>query len=143
MAEAIIARRGGSGGSGEVVVEFDNFIPSDVEVPDGEIIHSTPTALSVARGYLAGASVDNYALFAGGNTDHAGYSNGVDGHDPALTRSTPTALSAGRQSLAGASVGDYALFAGGELGFSYYTSTVNAYNASLTRSTPTALSVGR
>ena len=29
MAEAIIARRGGSGGSGEVIVEFNNFSPGD------------------------------------------------------------------------------------------------------------------
>jgi hypothetical protein len=38
MAEAIIARRGGLG---EAIVEFDNFIPSNVDPPD-----------SVARLYM-------------------------------------------------------------------------------------------
>ncbi len=51
MGEAIITRRGGAG---EVIVEFENFTPSDTVVgfhPDGELVRSTPTALSVARGY--------------------------------------------------------------------------------------------
>src|SRR5690606_3747326 len=59
----IITRRGGSG---EVIVEFDNFMPSDIGSLDEVLIHSAPTALSVGRDRLAGASVGNYALFAGG-----------------------------------------------------------------------------
>ena len=55
---------GGSGGSGEVIVEFDNFMPSGFL--DEVLIRSTPTALSVARQSLAGASVGDYVLFAGG-----------------------------------------------------------------------------
>jgi hypothetical protein len=142
MAEAIIARRGGGGGgSGEVIVEFDNFIPSNIDLSDGELIRSTPTALSVARNLLAGASVGNYALFAGG--DSGSYRNTVDAYDTSLTRSTPTALSVERYRLAGASVGNYALFAGGQSGSSSYSDAVDAYNASLTRSTPTALSAAR
>ena len=115
MGEAIITRRGGSG---EVIVEFDNFIPSNTSP---EFIHSTPTPLSVARSGLAGASVGNYALFAGGYSSR----DTVDAYDTSLTRSTPTALSVERRNLAGASVGNYALFAGGEYGF--YSNTVDAY----------------
>ena len=75
---------------------------------------STPTALSAARNYLAGASVGNYALFGGGTA--SSYSSVVDAYDTSLTRSTPTALSAARNYLAGASVGNYALFGGGTTG---------------------------
>ena len=74
MGEAIITRRGGSG---EVIVEFDNFIPSDIG-SDEELTHLTPTPLSAARDRLAGASVGNYALFAGG--EYGFYSNTVDAY---------------------------------------------------------------
>ena len=67
MGEAIITRRGGAG---EAIVEFENFTPTNTVAifhPDGEPVRSSiPTALSVARCYLAGASVGDYALFAGG-----------------------------------------------------------------------------
>ena len=88
MGEAIITRRGGSG---EVIVEFDNFIPSDLS--DKELIRSTPTALSVARYSLAGASVGNYALFAGGH-DGSDHYDTVDAYDTSLTRSTVELLEA-------------------------------------------------
>ena len=91
--------------------------------------------LSVAREYLAGASVGNYALFAGGR-----YSNVVEAYDNTLVRSTPIALSAARYNLAGASIGNYALFAGGE---DSVTNMVDAYNDSLVKSNPAALSVAR
>jgi len=88
MGEAIITRRGGSG---EVIVEFDNFIPSDLS--DKELIRSTPTALSVARYALAGASIGDYALFAGGD-DGSDYCDTVDAYDTSLTRSTVELLEA-------------------------------------------------
>lgn len=92
--------------------------------------------LSVARESLAGASVGNYALFAGGK-----YSAVVEAYDNALVRSTPTALSAARYELAGASIGNYALFAGG---VDHMTNMVDAYNDSLVKSSnPAALSVAR
>jgi hypothetical protein len=124
MGEAIIARRGGSG---EVIVEFDNFIPSNIS---SELIHSAPTALSVARYSLAGASVGNYALFTGGEYGSDSYSSTVDAYNASLTRSTPTALSVARSGIAGASVGNHALFAGGYDGSDYYN-TVNAYTPSV------------
>ena len=124
MGEAIITRRGGSG---EVIVEFDNFIPSNIDPPDEELIHSTPTPLSAARSSLAGASVGNYALFAGGTSLLPDLKDTVDAYDASLTRSTPTALSAARHNVAGASVGNYALFAGGSSLPSDYKDTVDAY----------------
>jgi len=111
------------------------------ETPKMLSYYGTATPLSVARGYLAGASVGNYALFAGGY-DGSTYSSTVDAYDASLTRTTPKALSSTREKLAGASVGNYALFAGGYSG-STYRSTVDAYDASLTRTTPTALSSAR
>ena len=88
-------------------------------------MRSTPTALSQARSDLAGASVGNYALFAGGTIGSTTYPT-VDAYNSSLVRSTPTALSEARYSLAGASVGNYALFAGGLNGFTVYP-TVDAY----------------
>jgi len=113
VGEAIIARRGGA--AGEVIVEFESFTPSNTVAifhPDGELVRSTPTALSVARDALVGASVGNFALFAGGS-DSGGYKSTVDAYNASLVRSTPTALSAARANLAGTSVGNFGLFAGG------------------------------
>ena len=105
---------------------------------------STPTELSKVRSSLAGASVGNYVLFAGGDTG-SNTSSVVDAYDSSLTRSTPTELSTARSYLAGASVGNYALFAGGSLTStgSNVSSVVDAYDSSLTRSTPTGLSTAR
>jgi hypothetical protein len=114
-----------------------------VDAYDTSLTQSTPTALSVARDFLAGASVGNYALFAGGQSSSSSYSNAVDAYDTSLTQSTPTALSVARGMLAGASVGNYALFAGGYGSSPTHKDTVDAYNASLVRSTPTALSAAR
>ena len=108
-----------------------------------DITRSTPTVLSASREYLAGASVGNYALFAGGSRGSSTHFATVDAYDSSLTRSTPTALGTARGYLAGASVGNYALFAGGQIDNSTYSATVDAYDSSLTRSTPTALSAAR
>lgn len=119
---------------------------STVDAYTTSLTRSTPTALGVARHSLAGASVGNYALFAGGykgNKDSTpAYYSIVDAYNTSLTRSTPTGLSQSRYSLAGASVGDYALFAGGK-NSSTYSAAVDAYDTRLTRSTPTALSIAR
>lgn len=85
--------------------------------------YGTATALSVARRYLAGASVGNYALAMGGNDGSR--SKVVDAYNTSLQRSTPTALSVARERLAGASVGDYALAMGGYTGS--YSDVVDAY----------------
>ena len=141
MGEAILIQRGSS--SGELIVEFDNFIPSDIDPSDERLIHSTPTVLSAGRHELAGASVGNYALFAGGYSSSSYDTDTVDAYDTSLSRSTPTVLSVVRCELAGASVGNYALFAGGYGSSPTYKDTVDAYDTSLTRSTPTVLSARR
>ena len=102
---------------------------------------NTPSSLSVSRSRLAGASVGNYALFAGGQSGSSSSYSAVDAYNSSLTRSTPTELSTPRRALVGASVGNYALFAGGTDGSTL--TTVDAYNSSLTRSTPTELSTKR
>ena len=91
--------------------------------------YGTATALSVARMYLAGASVGNYALFGGGMGGVSIFTT-VDAYNMSLTRSTPTALSAGRYGLAGASVGDYALFGGGFTDSFSVSGVVDAYEFS-------------
>ena len=106
----------------------------------------TATGLTQARSSLVGASVKNFALFAGGSDKAQRYTtvtySTVDAYNTSLTRSTPTALSSSRRHLAGASVGNYALFAGGLSGDSVY-SKVDAYNTSLTKTIPTTLKIAR
>lgn len=106
-------------------------------------VASTAQYLSKARYALAGASVGNYAIFAGGCTSNSAGTafvalNNVDAYNGSLTKSTPSSLSTSRYYLAGAHIGDYALFAGG-----FSSAAVDAYDASLTRSLPTALSQSR
>ena len=84
--------------------------------------YGTATPLSAGRYNLAGASVGNYALFAGGFG--SGEQSAVDAYNTSLTRSIPTTLSVARNQLAGASVGNYALFAGG---YGNSSSAVDAY----------------
>ena len=127
MGEAIVVKRGND----FVTITFENY-----KVYGDTSTRTTPKALSVARNWLAGASVGDYALFAGGSG-----SSVVDAYDTELARTTPTALSVARDRLAGTSVGDYALFAGGYTGS--YSSVVDAYDTELARTTPTALSVER
>ena len=47
MGEAILIQRGSS--SGEVIVEFDNFIPSDIGSLDEGLTYLVTTASSVRR----------------------------------------------------------------------------------------------
>ena len=104
MGESLITRRAGGG---EATITFENYSPAT------NLTYISASDLSLARRYLAGASVGNYALFAGGYGSTV-YST-VDAYNTSLTRSTPTALSTVRNLLAGASVGEYALFAGAML----------------------------
>ena len=85
MSDCIITRR-----DGFVTITFENY-----KVYLDTLTRSTPTVLSAARAELAGASVGDYALFAGGNTGSK-YSAVVDAYGTDLTRTTPTALSTAR-----------------------------------------------
>lgn len=123
-----------SSGGGGVKIEFDNYFSSF----DDDFTHSTATNLSATTSGLAGASVGDYALFAGGSTN-SGATTTITAYNSALTRSTPTGLSVARWGSSGGSVGNYAVFAGGYT--TTYVSTVDAFNSSLTRFTPTAIAV--
>lgn len=104
----------------------------------------TITPLSVAKRYIAGASVGNYAVFAGGqDTSNQTYSTITNAYNQSLTRSIPTALSVEAYQMYGTSIGNYAIFAGGFLMNGQFNSTVTTYNTSLTRSTASALSKNR
>ena len=98
--------------------------------------------LAVARYYLAGASVGDYAIFAGGISSSAPVTN-ADAYNMSLTKVTATALSLARYSLNGAATADYALFAGGMIANQTRYDRVDAYSRTLVRSTPTTLSVTR
>ena len=114
---------------------------TNVDAYNYNLTRTSPTALGTGRQNPAGASVGNYAVFAGGAINNK-YSDSVDAYNASLTRSAPTVLSAARQNIAGASVGNYALFAGG-YSSSQWVDIVDTYNASLTRSNNVTLSVAR
>ncbi len=122
-----------SGGGDEVRIDFiDHYFYDEKKF----IANTTDVS---RRGGLAGATVGNYALFAGGNTGSA-RTNKVDAYETNLTRTAPTEmLFSATSELAGASVGNYALFAGGYSGSSS-ASTTTAYNNNLVRTQPTRLS---
>lgn len=74
----------------------------------------TATNLEYGTYSLAGASVGNYALFAGGYSNTAGdVINDVNAYSQDLVKSTPNGLSLSVDQLAGASTPSYAIFAGG------------------------------
>ena len=123
MGEGLITRRSSS--SSGVLIEFENYY----NFIEG-LTRSTPTALSLARYNLAGASAGDYALFAGGYAGNSNFIDIVDAYNTSLIRSIPTTLSVGRYFLAGASVGSYALFAGGTAS-SGVSNVVDAYSLNI------------
>lgn len=92
-------------------------------------------SLSAERSGMGAATVNNYAVFAGGS----GYSKTVEAFDTSLTRHTASQLSTGVLECRGTTVGNYALFGGGRTGETSATNFANAYNASLTRVNISAL----
>ena len=54
---------------------------STVDAYDSSLTRSTPTVLSASRSSLAGASVGNYALFAGGTRGSDTYMSTVDAYE--------------------------------------------------------------
>ena len=108
----------------------------------GELAYyGTITALSNAKTTLAGASVGDYAVFAGGYNNGSVYGT-VDAYNKSLVKSTPTALSEKKTQLAAVSTGNHALFGGG-MNASTNGKVVNAYNASLSRSIIATLDTAR
>lgn len=94
------------------------------------------TGLSVGRHKLAGASNDNYAMFAGG-VGGGTYSDLVDIYNKSLVHTT-AALSEARYALAGATLKDggskkYAAFAGGTLSSGAVSNKVEFFDNSATK----------
>lgn len=81
---------------------------STVDAYDKSMTHSNPTNLTVARRWLGGTSIDQYALFAGGT----GGDTSVDAYDANLTKTAQTSLSDSVTQATCATVGDYAIVGG-------------------------------
>lgn len=101
---------------------------------------SSGTSLSQARWGLAGASVNNYIIFAGGTSTDSSYQsifyNTVDAYDINMTKITsPSTLSSNTAYLGGASTGKYAIFAGGMSTDNSALRTIAAYDTNLTKTT--------
>ena len=112
--------------------------------------YGTVSSLSVARSKIAGASVGNYAIFAGGEYYDSNYDrrmcDTVDAYNESLTHRTLTRLQQARSYMASTSNNTNALFTGGITGLdgdAFYSSNVDAYNASLTRTIPADLQLSR
>lgn len=105
----------------------------------------SPVALPNSAHDTFGASVGDYAIFAGGVDNSANYKKDAYAFDASLTRTDLTDLSVARTHAAAATVGNYALFAGGYTSSMTMTvyATVDTYDASLTHSTAANLSVAR
>lgn len=137
-------------------VDAYNAALTRTSAPDLVASSKTVIARPVSRGLagVAGGSVGNYAVFAGGarwSSSDKDYdpTNNCNAYDASLTRTSTISLSTPRYCALSASVGSYVLFAGGHDGYDsdFYgvgatscTTTVEAFNSSLTRTSAAALS---
>ena len=117
-------------GGGDRSTSSSSVVSPVVDAYDtSSMTRTTATALSTARCWLASASIEDYAIFAGGvaKTDGSSYvSDVVDAYDTTLTICSLPKLSVARRGLAGATVGESAIFAGG-FGNSVDKDDVDAY----------------
>lgn len=101
--------------------------------------------------HLAGASVGDYAIFAGGvyyddYTSSYLFNSSAIAYNGSLTRYSISSLSTARCKLAGTNCVNYALFAGGttsNINYSGASNVVDAFNTSLTRTIATILQTPR
>ena len=122
-----------AGGTWDMQINDDNVINS-VLAYDPSLTFTIAPDLSVARADVKGASVGNYALFAGGKTGD--FCTTVDAYNASLTRTTATALSSVANNSAAATVGNHAIFVGN-------TASADIYDASLTKTSAAILSTAR
>lgn len=101
-----------------------------VDVYNSDLTRLTPTSLSIARHFSAGASTLNYGIIAGGNS--GGYREDVDAFNIYLVRMSPLSLGYPYARLTGISGYGLAMFAGGH-GWSENPRT-NSFDDSLIRS---------
>jgi hypothetical protein len=83
-----------------------------VDIFDADTGLWSVATLSSARGWLAGTTLDDYALFAGGGNGRP-YRSTLDIFEESTGLWFTDSLSAARRSPVATSVGGYALFAGG------------------------------
>ena len=122
-----------AGGTWDMQINDDNVI-SGVLAYDPSLTFTIAPDLSVARADVKGASVGNYALFAGGKASSK--CTTVDAYNASLTRTTAAALSSTANNDAAATVGNHAIFVGD-------TASADIYDASLTRTSAAILSTAR
>ena len=122
-----------AGGTSDMQIN-DNEVTSYVLAYDPSLTFTTAPDLSVARADVKGASVGNYALFAGGKA--SSFCTTVDAYNASLTRTTATSLSSTANNDAAATVGNHAIFVGN-------TASADIYDASLTRTSAAILSTAR
>ena len=111
-----------AGGSITVGHKLDN-VYSSVDAYNTSLTRSIAPELSIGRNYLAAASSNGYAIFAGGSWSYNSDGKIVDAYDSSLVRSILTQLNVGRYSHAMASINQYVLVAGGRISSSPFTST--------------------
>lgn len=122
-----------AGGTFYEQISEDN-VTSYVLAYDSSLTFTIAPWLSVARANVKGASVGNYALFAGGRTE--AFCTTVDAYNASLTRTTAAALSSTANNDAAATVGNHAIFVGN-------TASADIYDAFLTRTSAAILSTAR
>ena len=122
-----------AGGTWDMQINDDNVI-SSVLAYDPSLTFTIAPDLSVARADVKGASVGNYALFAGGKASSK--CTTVDAYNASLTRTTAAALSSTANNDAAATVGNHAIFVGN-------TASADIYDASLTKTSAAILSTAR
>ena len=122
-----------AGGTWDMQINEDN-VTSYVLAYDSSLTFTTAPWLSVARANVKGASVGNYALFAGGKASSK--CTTVDAYNASLTRTTAAALSSTANNDAAATVGNHAIFVGN-------TASADIYDAFLTRTSAAILSTAR
>lgn len=87
------------------------YSKTTVDAFDQSLVRTNAPDLSKARHYISGASVDQFALFAGGYDGSSRFDT-VESYDSSLTKKIETTLPTTKSGMCGTSVGDYALFGG-------------------------------
>lgn len=116
-----------------------NGIDDGVTAYDSDLVATTATSFSRGLCDSATASIGQYALIAGGETDNDTPQRKVYTYNISLVQGSASALSKGRYAVSGASNAEYAIFGGGYL-YPNDFNTVEAYNANLVRTIPATLS---
>lgn len=131
--------------SGEHIIIAGGSNSSTVNIYNKELVKQTNLSLVQGRSFLGATSIENYAMFAGGNNTSSGAKyNNVDIFNNQLIR-TNTTISNTRAATAGASLKNNALFAGGISGTpaSKYHDIVDVFDSELIRTLGIPINIAR